>query len=386
MGQDNDSLLELARLSFQANVRTLQAPQGPRRLIVAGANQFGSVWTRDFCFASGGLLKAGLLDVVRDTLEEICAAQRADGAFPRLLDSLNPFSRFCLGLLGLRPALRFPLRANFISEHFVSPIDSNALLAWTAQRYADAGGDAGFVAGLLPALERGMAYYDGFERDGLVSQPPFSDWKDTVAARRGAVFMTQLLRWRGLSALGRLCLLSGRSAEAEAWEKSAQAVQERCREAFWDEAGGFYRDSLEFPIFSGDSNMAAVAWGFCGEEAGERVFKALHGLGLWTPLGPRAGQRYPSSEKGWLSRLALVHGYHDDYVWLWISALALAALRRLGRRAEASELSAALARRAGEDGQIGEVYRPEDGRQARTWLYHSEAPFTWSSAMLFEVL
>ena len=361
-------LLEIARRSFEANIRIL----GSKRVIVAGANQFGSVWTRDFCFASGGLLKAGLPDVVRDTLAAICAGQRADGLMPRLLDSSDPIVRFVRSALGSRLPLSEPLKPNFISDHFVISIDSNALLAWTARRYADATGDTAFLESLRPRLERGLDWYRTVEKDGLARQPPFSDWKDSIAARRDAVFMMELLRWQGLRALGR--------------ETEALAVKTRADEAFWEETGGFYRDTLGFPLFSSDSNFGAIAWGFCSVERARRIWDAARRLGLWTRWGPRAGQRYPWREKGVLPRIALMHRYHDDHVWLWNSAVALTALRRLGENAEAEKLAAEITALAERDGEIGEVYEPEDGRPAKTWLYQSEAPFTWSSAMLFEAL
>ena len=66
--------------------------------------------------------------------------------------------------------------------------------------------------------------------------------------------------------------------------------------------------------------------------------------------------------------------------------MALSALKRFGKAAEATCLAEALERLVIEDNEVGEVYRPEDSKQAHTWLYKSESPFTWSSAMLYEAL
>ena len=52
-----EAAARIAGKSLGANIRRL-SPDGPT-VLSAGARQFRSVWTRDFCFASGGLIAAG---------------------------------------------------------------------------------------------------------------------------------------------------------------------------------------------------------------------------------------------------------------------------------------------------------------------------------------
>ena len=115
------------------------------------------------------------------------------------------------------------------------------------------------------------------------------------------------IRWQGLRELAWISGKLGHSAAA-AWTARAETVRSCAQQAFWNDKGGYYLDTLEFPLLSCDGNLAAVAWGFCDEVSSERIFEAMRRLKLWTPWGPRAGQRYPSSEKGCLARLALMHG------------------------------------------------------------------------------
>src|SRR5579862_8075425 len=84
----------VAQESLLANLRVIGDGSGQRTVLVAGSSQYNSVWLRDFCFASGGLMIAGRRDAVEDTIRELIAKQRADGLYPRLLDSYSPFTRF----------------------------------------------------------------------------------------------------------------------------------------------------------------------------------------------------------------------------------------------------------------------------------------------------
>src|SRR5690349_8047136 len=70
----------IAQASLQANVVTLES--GP--YLVAGQHQFRSLWTRDFCFASRGLLLLDRADVVRNHLTALALNRRLkDGLVPR---------------------------------------------------------------------------------------------------------------------------------------------------------------------------------------------------------------------------------------------------------------------------------------------------------------
>lgn len=305
---------------------------------------------------------------------------------PRLLDSHSHFLRLLRTTFGLKTPFKGELHANFISDHFVISIDSNSLVPWTAARLCRATQDQKWARKAWPKLEKSMLFYEPLLREGLIHQPPFSDWKDTVGTRRGAVFFTQVLHWKALESMSELASLLGAPGESAVWKKKALAFSSLLNEKFWDEKGGFYRDSLHYPVFSSDGNLGAIVWGLAFREQGLTILESLERLKLNTPWGPRSSQRYPYRQKGWLARLALVHGYQDDYVWLWQSALLLQAYHRLGLEEERNALLQALGERVLAEGEIGEVYRPEDGGQARTWLYRSEAPFSWSSGMLLEAL
>lgn len=371
--------------SLRANIREIAGPEGrARRVLIAGPRQLSSVWTRDFCFAADGLLAAGEAGVVRATLDEILAKPRADGLLPRLLDSYHPGMRLARAALGGLIPLRAPLIPNYRSEHGVCAADVNSLAVIAAARYARREENFAWAGSVLPALEAALAYYDRkSDARGFIRQKAFADWKDTVS-RKGAVFFTQLLRWKAFSELAKLLDAMGKRSAGAHWSGLARENARRVHRAFWDSRGGFFRDSLERERLSSEGNLAAIVWGFADGEEGALILRAMDRAGLVTPWGPKAGEPYARSGKAALACLAGISGYHDEHVWLWNTALFLRALHKLERRSLLEKTTDSVCGLIERDGTIHEVYEPATGRPVRTWLFRAERPFSWSAAMLLE--
>ena len=380
---DEDALLrngrELALRSLLANVEPLAS--GPA--LTAGRRQFRSIWTRDFCFASGGLVAAGRRDAARSTLRLILSFQRADGLLPRLLDSASWAARVAWGALGREAPLTGALKPNYVGEHWAPAIDGNALAAWTAERASAGEGGGAFAAEVLPAVEKALLYYDPRLKDGLVVQPPFSDWQDSVRARRGRVFFTNLLYWKGLRSAAELARRAGRGGAD--WSSRAGRLEEAINRFFWDEGRGTYRNLEAGGPLSSDGCLFSMLWGFGGPERGRRTLAALDGAGIWTPWGPRcAVPDYSFLGRGWITRAAGIPDYHDRMVWLWQSALAVRSLKAVGENARARALALSIAKILERDGGCCEVLEGDDGLPVRRLFYRSETPFSWSSAMTVE--
>lgn len=372
---------DVARRSLLANVRVV----GGAPVLTAGANHFRMVWTRDFCFAAGGLLAAGRADVVRETLRLVLSFQRADGLLPRLLDTGSWALRVALGVLGREMPLEGAFKPNHIGEHGTPAIDGNALVCWAAERCAVATGDAAFAREALPVLERALAFYETRLDGGLVTQPPYSDWQDSIRARRGRVFFTNLIYWRAHEALAALAALAGR--DPASWRSRAQTLRERVFAHFWDERAGAFANVEKGGPLSTDGLLFSIVWGFTDAAASKRLLRALDDAGAWTAWGPRcATPDYPFSARGWITRLAGIPDYHDRVVWLWQTALAARAFRAVGDEARAQEQLEALGSILVRDGASGEVYEPDTGLPVARRLYRSEAPFSWSAAMALEAL
>ncbi|HBL18412.1 MAG: hypothetical protein A2X36_14425 [Elusimicrobia bacterium GWA2_69_24] len=361
-----------AARSLRANLVRLDGPQDRRRTVLAaGGSDADTVRARDFCFAVGGLLSAGEAQAARDTLDELLERQQPDGQFPRSFPCRPP-----------RGMARH-LRKHFLKRSPVS-IEENCLTVWAAARYVRAADNIAWAGLALPALERGMAYLSQFLRAGLLHQPAGSDWKNTLSGRSGAFFFTQLLRWQALRSMEELCRLLGRQRAADSWKSGARSCARDAQRHFWDADAGYFLDSLEDRSFPTEANMAAAAWGFADEAQCSLILRTADRRELWTPWGPKAGEAVPLGRKNCLCVASGVAGFHDAFVWPWISALAIGALRRLDKPAMLSELTERVAAMAKGQGGIREVYHPEDGRPVQTRLYHPAAPSSWNSGMLLE--
>ncbi len=378
-----------ARASLEANVVRL----GERSCVTAGTHQFRSLWTRDFAHAAAGLLRIGRADVVRDHLTLLLGHRRPDGLLPRTLDSSDAklrvawasASRLVPALGRLAPALTGHLRPEFLDQHGQEAIDGNALavLAAARLRHTGAAGEAWWRSH-LPDLTAVHALYRRRLRGGLIEQPPFSDWQDSVR-RRGATFYTNLVYWAATEALAS-DPRSGVSAEA------AADLRARLEPAFRPDGAGLYLSIAGKRYVSLDGNLLAIDLGLHppGSPAASALWEALVASPLWTRHevpGFVTTPDYPVSWRNYGVVLAGLGHYHDRIRWSWLTALAGKVAARLGdlERAEACLLH--LARCARRDGAIAEVYeeRPPH-RPWRSLLYHSEAPFAWGAAVTLDAL
>jgi len=374
----------LAALSLRSNYRRIGQGAEARTYLVSGPGAYEHVHGRDFSMAAGGALALGDTEVVRDTLETFLSFQRADGLLPRALAPWPPYVMIALDTVGFHLPFRGPLRPNYRSEWFVVNVDCNALLVWTAARYVRASGDAAFASRHYPALVRAMGWYSGRLKEGLVNQPPYSDWQDTIA-RGGRVFYSNLTYWKGLESMAELAAALGRGDEAQRWRADAAAFREKAQSFFWDESKGLYRNSESLPQTDVSANLLAVAWGFAEPEASEKILKALDGPDFQGRFGPRTTvPDYPLHRKTFITLIAGVPDYHDRQVWSWIAAAAALAHARLGRRERAARVLEAMAKEAARVGELGEVY--DDAGPVRRRLYRSASPFSWGAGMWLEAL
>lgn len=138
-------LKQLAEKSLRANFEQV----GSSFFLTAGRNQFRSLWVRDFCFSVPALLAMDETPLVRDQLDLIWSHQNEAGLFPRGLDSMSPKLRV------LRAVCKLQSR---------------------------------------PSITKALQYLLGFEDRGLLLQPKFSDWQDSVR-RKGKTSFVNLWWW-----------------------------------------------------------------------------------------------------------------------------------------------------------------------------------------------
>lgn len=206
-------LEDIARRSLERNVHHI--PGGC--YLAAGAHQFNSLWTRDFCFSSRGLFRLSKLEVVHDQLELILANLQTRDGFaiaPKVMDVSSAIRQCrCVSAVinkyfGRSPSvpLNPPMKAEYEDEQGSIAIDSNLLILLTAYDYFARASADDWWKRRLQDLVRLYRYYDrkhAKDVDGLIVQPPFSDWQDS-ARRTGKAFYTNLLYYLVSRRFGRI--------------------------------------------------------------------------------------------------------------------------------------------------------------------------------------
>lgn len=365
---------------------------GSRRMLTAGQYQFHSMWTRDFSYAARGLLALGDHATVRDQIDALLEHASPEGLVPRALDTMPIGKRVVGGMirarLGLGPSKHkanpTKLYAQVLDEHGSPSLDSNLLVLKTALDYVKASGDQAWLArnqGKLMTLYR---YYQKWRgEDGLLEQPRYADWQDSVR-REGKSFYLNLLY---LDVTRRLGDESGLDAGQRA------ALADRVHETFFDRERGLYRSLAGKDFISLDGNLLALDLGFVDarSERGRSLYDAMKRSPLWTRGGVPGSNTFGDYPKSWLhlpARLAGLRHYHDRMHWSWLTALSAKVAHQVGDGAESARIVGALAALAERDGTIAEIYQEKKQglRPFRSLTYRSEAPFSWGAGMVLDAL
>jgi len=363
-------------------------PRAPaRRFLLAGGNQYRTIWTRDFAFSVPGALAVGHDQAVRDTLEVLLGLQREDGLFPRQADRTDANIRWFMALFKVRMGFSLPLKGWFETENDVIAIDSNLLIPWAGSLYIGKTHDKEFAQKWFSGAKRGLEYLEkGYLVEGLIGrQAPFADWEDSLA-RTGRVSMTNILYVLALRGLAEWAEFVGQKSLALEYTSKAEKVTDRLIRFFWIPEKGYLRnyekDSSEL---TADANLMAVAYGVVKGKKAEQIMEAMRASPLWIPMPGRATwPELPKRLKSINVQVVQLEAYHDSMYWLWLTALAAIAEQEVGECESYREIMSKAANRIVRDGTIYEVYDEAKGGQdikpVKRLLYRAERPFTWSSA------
>ncbi len=378
-----DPLKNFALKALENN--TIQLKNGP--VLVAGKNQFRSMWTRDFCYAARGLIAMRKFDVVKSHLNFLLNHMREDGLVPRTVDSILPRYRvirnsikYLFGV-GTIPEITDPLIIEYKDEHGTEAIDSNLLVILTAITYVEASNDLEWLITQEINLKKALHFYDPKFDDGLIVQRKFSDWQDSVK-REGKTFYTNLLYWI-------VCHKLQKHPTFQIDEQSLHSLRENLVHHFYDVKSGLFRSILNENYISLDANLFAIEFGFDGVSH-EELYKNLTNHELWTRFsipGFNTVPNYPTSWRHLAVTLAGLGHYHDEVYWSWLMALSAKVAYRMDDRVSALKILNRLQELSLRDQAIREVYRnEEDLRPWESWLFKSEQDFSWGSGMILDAL
>lgn len=353
-------------------------------VLCAGIRNFREPWARDFGFASFGLLDMQETEVVRDCLEVFLIHQQPNGHFPVKVHSTNVVDRYLHSLLGKQQPNFIPIRPKYITAHNTISLDGNGLLVVAALHYLNTTGDRDFLRRYWINLKRGVTWMEetaGLE-DGLLQQGPYTDWADSIA-RTGRIIYTNVIYWKALEQLAEAAGRYGQALDQEIFSEKAAQVAQAINDHFWREDLGYYVTSKQFDtILSSPGNLLAIAWGLTTPEQAHSILDKMDTLKMAEPVPTQVtNETYPSDYIGIENRLAGIKEYHTHAAWLWIGGWHVVALTRMGRIEEAEVVLQRICQTIVHDGVVHEVY-DQNGDYLSTFWYTSEAPLTWSAAVV----
>lgn len=368
---------EIARHSLEHNIISLKAGT----FLTAGAHQFKTFWTRDFCLSSKGLAAIGRADVIRSHLEYLLRHRRGDDLVPLYVDSMNPVRRViaacifkALGMGRKSLAMKETISPYYLINGKFEVGDSNVLVLYAARIYADATGDQAWLQKHMPDFRAIFDFYRGKMHSGLIEQNEHADWQDS-AKRKGKTFFTNLLYYHAARDYGFL-------SEAE-----LKAFGERMMQAFYDEKTGLFRSiagrdniSLEGILWAIENKLLVDPRELYRNLAKHELFIRYHVPGFAT---------YPSYNDDDMYIQVKVVGlreYHGNLFWSWLMSYAGKVAFLQGDRATYEKIRANLQRTLERDGTVYEIYQNTPSNpHFETWLYKSEAPFSWGAGFILDM-
>jgi hypothetical protein len=377
----------IAKETLESNIVTLASGSYVR----AGGTHFGSLWTRDFAWAVGGLLEIDRADVARNHLSALLSAMGRGGLIPRVLDSTPSWARVFIGMLThkARP-LRDPLKPEYRGEHNTIAIDSNLLVMRASLQYIRATGDLNFWQEHLLRWPELMNFYSPYRWQGWIVQEAYGDWQDSVK-REGVSFLTNYLYWEVRQDL--IELLGPERVRAMfgfTVDEQDQLLQ-RLWDTFYSERAGLFRSHLNTgELVSLDGNLLVLLRDdFFPTEADRlHLYRNLKRSNLWSgqPLPGRASTpEYPRRWRSFNTRVVGLHHYHDTMVWTWLTGLSLKVAATMNDKVEVERILKELAPRLERDGGVTEIWVvDEELSPFRSRLYRSENPFSWGAGLILE--
>ncbi len=374
--------LMIAEASLRANIIKLESGS----FLVAGQNQFLTLWTRDFCHACRGLFALGEIEVIKSHLGFLLENLNPQGLVPRVID--NQLVQFRVVYQSLRKNLPFlpklpikePLIPQYRDEHGSFAIDSNLLVLLVALDLKQRGEESWWLKHLAN-LKRVYQWYQ-LDAEGLITQGPFSDWQDSVN-RSGHCFLTNFFFY----------LVSTR-LQALAIDVSVDLamLKKTLHEKFYDQDSGLFKTHAELSVISLEGNLFSLeAQEFLESTQKEQVWQSLKRHPLMQldqgHLGRCSYPDYDPSQIAWHVRLAGLERYHGGLAWSWLMGLGLKVAIEREDALVVTQMLTKIHSLLIRDRDVVELYDPNELWEPwGSWLISSERPFSWGAGYLVEAL
>jgi len=377
-----EKIIETCKKVLLKNIGTFRG----KSFLYAGEGQFRSFWTRDFCFSIPGLLAMGKADVVRDHLLYLIQNRTRTHLIARLL-YVNNFKLQIIAKTGLRfffrkeGRVRDPnskVHVSVLGEHGTPSFDSNLLvilglfaLHEDTQREFDFDISV-YEQDVIELYNFYNKYFDG----GLIVQPAYSDWQDSVK-REGRTSYLHVLYWQ----------VSKKIAEYGFMDVNHEVIRKKIFSSFTDGDTGLLISILGKPNVSLGTNLLALEFGLF--EDSHKVYASLKSTPLWRSDDLPGLATYPDyirKNKSITTNWSGLEHYHDNMVWSWLIGKAIKVAKMMDDQDDADRSISQLYELVIRDETILEIYEPDTLDEFITTLYDSENDFSWGSAIILESL
>ena len=382
-----ETLFDLAKGGLKQNIVEID----DKRFTRAGANHFGSLWTRDFAYSIEGLLAINEEKAVKEHIETLLKNRHPKtGLIPRVLDNMNSANRVVFNLLpilGKPKPIKSPLKAEYVGEHKTVAIDSNILVLRGAILYLNKTGDFTWWKQNQKAFKELLNYYQNHLENGFITQEDYGDWQDSVK-RKGVTFLTNFHYWWVINQIEKQGLLENLPRQATSFKRDLKA-------AFYDPNSNLYKSHAGLSVISLDGNLFALSSKDFFDTKKERVklYQSLKNSPLWTRHEIPGFASYPDYPKKWASlnvRIVGLKHYHDRIFWSWLIGFSAKAAFLNNDPQEAKRILTLFTKTVVKEGAVSEIYRPRKKkkplREFKSLLYRSEKPFSWGSAFVLDAL
>lgn len=371
-------IFEIAKKSLEHNIIPLQAGT----FLTAGAHQFKTFWTRDFCLSARGLAAIGRADVVRSHIEYLLKNRRQDDLVPLYVDSMNPVHRViiacifkALGLARKSLKMKETIQPFYLVNGQFEVADSNVLVLYAARVYAETTGDHAWLQKHHEDFRAIFNFYKTKMTDGLIRQGEHADWQDS-AKRQGIIFFTNLLYYHAARDYGFLN------------ESELQQLADRIHKEFYDEKTGLYRSIARRENISLEGNLWAIDYGLLKDS--KELYQNLRKHELFSKYNVPGFATYPSYTDDDMYIQVKVVGlreYHGNLFWSWLMAYSGKIAFKQQDSQMFEKIRANFEKILNRDQTVYEIYHNSDEHpHFESWLYKSEAPFSWGAAFLLDML
>ncbi len=356
------------------------------------------MWARDFALASINYFAEEHPEAVVASLKTLFRHQRRDGMLPLRVERQYALLKI-IPLLGwlAKPLLRILRKMGerpvYEGQDFSGAEDTvPAVIIAAGEAYTASDAGKAFVRAHFPEMQKAIAYFrtKTDPADGLaVMTRQNPDWADSIG-RSGKLGTINVLWARSLRMMEHLARSLERTREAKLYGDEAAFVEAGIRARIFDAENAYFRAAV------GDERIDTVATIFgaltlLNAEECVRVLETLsrrvkHSSGLKNFDPP-----YPRENIFWISRLSGHGGYHNEYVWPWVTceyiqlkmkvALYHADVSTRERfKQEALDDLADTARLFRKTGGAYEIVKPDEPAPATTLFYQPPKNFMASLA------